>query len=234
MAHYSLSDSKRCLLRLCFDRGVLQLGEFELKSGRISPYFFNASGLSDGQALSVVAEALADELIKVEEPFDVVFGAAYKGIPLAAAVTICLSERFNKPVPYCFNRKESKTHGEKGLLVGHQLLPGTKVMVVDDVLTAGTATREAVQLLREQFRCKVVGVMTVFDRMEVGGGTDVDEANRRISAAEMVQEELGIKVQSALTIDDLLLYISEQDEGSKQDIRKNIEIYRQKYGVFRS
>eukprot|EP00922_Rhytidocystis_sp_ex-Travisia-forbesii_P032891 GHVS01048922.1.p2 GENE.GHVS01048922.1~~GHVS01048922.1.p2 ORF type:complete len:108 (+),score=23.96 GHVS01048922.1:775-1098(+) len=107
-------------------------------------------------------------------------------------------------------------------------------MVVDDVLTAGTATREAVQLLREQFRCKVVGVMTVFDRMEVGGGTDVDEANRRISAAEMVQEELGIKVQSALTIDDLLLYISEQDEGSKQDIRKNIEIYRQKYGVFRS
>eukprot|EP00922_Rhytidocystis_sp_ex-Travisia-forbesii_P069078 GHVS01103074.1.p1 GENE.GHVS01103074.1~~GHVS01103074.1.p1 ORF type:complete len:166 (+),score=44.34 GHVS01103074.1:800-1297(+) len=160
------------------------------------------------------------------------------GIPLASAVAISLSARLDRPVPYSFNRKEAKDHGEKGMIVGHPLTQaGTRVVVVDDVLTAGTAVREVVGLL-QQLRCEVVGFVTVFDRMEVaggeGGGSCLDD--RRRSAAEMVEEELGIKVRSVLTVEDLIVYMNEEDEGKQKNVefQKNIESYRQKYGVFRS
>eukprot|EP00922_Rhytidocystis_sp_ex-Travisia-forbesii_P028600 GHVS01041964.1.p1 GENE.GHVS01041964.1~~GHVS01041964.1.p1 ORF type:complete len:298 (+),score=69.86 GHVS01041964.1:248-1141(+) len=234
----TLTATKRRLLQLCLDKSVLLFGSFVLKSRRVSPYFLNLGALSDGLSLATLADSISEQIICHGTKFDVIFGAAYKGIPLAAATSISLSRLLGKSVQYCFNRKEHKGHGEGGQLVGNCLCPGTSVIVIDDVITAGTAVNEVVHLLQDVLHCKVVAVMTLFDRMETAaeegpseGGVVEDEGRQQTttqqqqplddhnttatsgggrSASELVSCQLGVVVRSVLCLDDLLLFLNEK------------------------
>lgn len=196
---------------------VLCFGEFKTKAGRMSPYFFNAGLFNDGDKLKRLGEFYAAAIADSGIAFDVLFGPAYKGIPLAAAIAIALSAR-GVNVPFAFNRKEAKDHGEGGTVVGAPL--AGKVLIVDDVMSAGTSVRESVELIRAH-GAEPAGVVIALDRMERGTGER--------SAVQEVQEHYGIPVVAVATLDDLLTYLG-QDETRQQALQA-VARYREAYGV---
>jgi orotate phosphoribosyltransferase len=206
-------------LDLAVKAEVLKFGSFTLKSGRVSPYFFNLGRISSGASLRALGRAYAEALLAQGIEFDLLFGPAYKGIPLAAAVAIGFAELTGRDVAFAYNRKEAKDHGEGGVLVGADVR-GMRVVVVDDVLTAGTALRQSHELLIASGARPVLAI-TALDRQEVA-------ANGRSAVAELV-ERTGLPVVSLVTVQDLLGYLHAQ--GGQADIVAAIADYQRRYGV---
>ena len=198
--------------------GALKFGQFKLKSGRISPHFFNAGEFYQGKALATLGQCYAAAIVDSGIEFDVLFGPAYKGITLAAATAVALAEHHNLDVPYCFNRKEAKSHGEGGTIVGAPL--EGKVLIIDDVITAGTAIREVMAMV-DQADAQAAGVVIGVDRKERG--------NSDQSAIQEVESEFSIPVASIIDIDDILTYLD--SKADMQALVKQIKQYRQEYGV---
>jgi orotate phosphoribosyltransferase len=206
------------------DSGVLRFGEFKLKSGRLSPYFFNAGLFDDGAKLGRLAQFYARRILDSGIEFDMLFGPAYKGIPLATAVAIELA-RMGRNVPYAYNRKEAKDHGEGGTLVGAPVKG--KVLIVDDVMSAGTAVRESIALIAAT-GAKPHAVAIALDRQEMAteGGRDVPH-----SAVQYVQDELGLAVCSIARLADLLQYLQQHAGDAMGAHHQQVLAYRERYGV---
>ncbi|HIK70795.1 MAG TPA: orotate phosphoribosyltransferase [Pseudomonadales bacterium] len=204
-------------IEFAIQRDVLKFGEFTLKSGRKSPYFFNAGLFQDGESLARLGQYYAQALQASAVPYDVLFGPPYKGIPLVSATAIGLSTHYQRNVPYAYSRKEEKKHGEGGQLVGAEITG--KVMIVDDVITAGTAIRGAIDLIQEQAG-QVAGVVVAIDRQEKGSG--------QLSAIEEVEQEFQVPVISIVKFADIIEYLSAQ--SSKDQIERMLA-YRRTYGV---
>lgn len=237
----SLPEYKLAFLRTCLTHSILRFGTFTLKSGRTSPYFFNAGAFHSASLLSSLATAYAQTILTSlvhpinggpSTPFDVIFGPAYKGIPLAAITALKLGELAPEEcgeVGYAFNRKEAKDHGEGGNMVGMEL-SGKRVLIVDDVITAGTAIRESVTLIRK-LGGEVVGILVALDRQETVGGSEElggEQARARSAIAE-VKREVGCGVWSILSLGDL---VSERSGGVVPEVeRGRMEVYRGRYGA---
>ena len=199
------------------ETGVLKFGEFTLKSGRISPYFFNAGLFNKGSHLSELGKFYAQAIEASALKFDVLFGPAYKGIPLAAATSIALNDSYNHNVPYSFNRKEAKNHGEGGSIVGHPL--EGDILIIDDVITAGTAIREAQDII-QNCGANAKGVIVALDRQEKGKG--------ELSAIQEVEQIFGITVLSIINLSHIIDYLKTSDDSKILD---KIESYRSQYGI---
>lgn len=209
---------QREFIEFALGKGVLKFGEFTLKSGRTSPYFFNAGLFNTGADLAKLGRYYAAALQDSGIAFDVLFGPAYKGIPIATAAAVSLFEHHGKDVPYCFNRKEAKTHGEGGNLVGSELKG--RIMLVDDVITAGTAIRESMDIV-EANGASLAGVLIALDRQEKGKG--------ELSAIQEVERDYNAKVIAIVTLSDIIEYLSEQP-GQEAMLAK-VREYRQQYGI---
>ena len=213
-----MHEYQKQFIEFALERNVLRFGEFTLKSGRVSPYFFNAGLFNTGAALSKLgryyAAAIADSGLK----FDILFGPAYKGIPLAAITTVALSDHHQQDMPYCFNRKEAKAHGEGGNIVGAPL--HGKVLIIDDVITAGTAIREAMQII-EAANAKPAGVIIALDRQEKGQGN--------LSAIQEVEQQYDIPVLSIIKLEHLVDYLHDRPEMEQH--LEAIRAYRKQYGI---
>ena len=213
-----MQDNKKRFIELAIKYQVLKFGEFTLKSGRVSPYFFNAGLFNSGYALAELGSCYAQTIIDKNINYDVLFGPAYKGIPLVSAIVYALSVNHNIDKPYAFNRKEAKDHGEGGLIVGAELTGN--VLIVDDVITAGTAIREAVDIIQNA-GAKTSAVLIALDRQEKGKG--------ELSAIQEVNRDYGIDVFSIITMTDLIDYLATDDSFSQHlDAMKD---YRRQYGV---
>lgn len=204
-------------IRFAIQQKVLCFGEFKTKAGRLSPYFFNAGLFNDGVSLRNLSQFYAQAILTSELPFDMLFGPAYKGIPLAAGTAIALAEQ-GRNVPYCYDRKEAKDHGEGGTTVGAKL--DGRVLIIDDVISAGTSVRASIELIRSA-GAEPCAVVIALDRMERGLG--------ELSAVQEVQRSYGIPVISIATLDDLLGYLQGETE-MVQNLRAT-QSYRDKYGV---
>ncbi|WP_407313663.1 orotate phosphoribosyltransferase [Pseudomonas sp. nanlin1] len=209
---------QRDFIRFAIDRGVLRFGAFTLKSGRTSPYFFNAGLFNSGAALAQLGRFYAAAIVESGIAFDVLFGPAYKGIPLAAATAVQLAERHQLDVPWCFNRKEAKAHGEGGSLVGAEL--AGNVLIIDDVITAGTAIREVMQIIQGQ-NATAAGVLIALNRQERGNG--------ELSAIQEVERDFGIPVVSIVSLTQVLEFLAD-DPQLKQHLPA-VEAYRAQYGI---
>jgi orotate phosphoribosyltransferase len=212
-----MADFRQAFLAFSLAREVLRFGEFVTKAGRRSPYFFNAGLFDDGESLRRLGQFYADALLASGIAFDQLFGPAYKGITLAAATAIALAEKGHN-VPFCFNRKEAKDHGEGGQIVGAPL--AGRVVIVDDVITDGAAKREAIELIRAQ-GAEPVAVLIALDRMERGQG--------EASAVQELQSRFGVPVVAIATLDDLMTFI-----GGRQELKAHaprVAAYRAQYGV---
>lgn len=212
-----MSDFRQEFLSFAIAQNVLCFGEFQTKAGRISPYFFNAGLFNDGVSLQRMGEFYAKAIGAAGIDFDVLFGPAYKGIPLAAATVVALAAQ-GRNVPYSFNRKEAKDHGEGGALVGAPLRG--RVLIIDDVISAGTSVRESVELIRNH-AATPVGVVIALDRMERGQGA--------LSAVQEVQESYGIPVFAIASLADLLAYLS--DHPALEQNLHAVARYREIYGM---
>jgi len=199
-------------------RGVLKFGEFTLKSGRVSPYFFNAGLFNTGGDLAQLGRFYANAITDANLDFDVLFGPAYKGIPIASTTAVALADHHDRDVPYCFNRKEAKTHGEGGSLVGSPLQGN--ILLVDDVITAGTAIRESMQIIQQQ-GAALTGVLIALDRQERGQG--------ELSAIQEVERDFGTRVVSIVTLNDVMEYI--QGEAGLSQHAEAVKAYREQYGI---
>jgi orotate phosphoribosyltransferase len=213
-----MQDYQREFLDFAIELGVLRFGEFTLKSGRISPYFFNVGLFNSGRALAHLGRYYAQAIVTSDLAFDMLFGPAYKGIPLVTATAIALADHHDRDLPWCFNRKESKDHGEGGHIVGAPLTG--RVLIIDDVITAGTAIRESMNLLRVH-NAQATGVVIALDRQERGHG--------ELSAIQEVERLYGIPVVSIVRLDDLLVYLTEKPEFSQ--LSAAIRAYRESFGV---
>ena len=213
-----LKPHQRDFIQFAIQKNVLKFGEFTLKSGRVSPYFFNAGLFDDGLSLANLGAFYAQTLVDSDMPFDILFGPAYKGIPLGAATAVCLSSLHQKNVPFAFNRKEAKTHGEGGTLVGAPLTG--KVMIIDDVITAGTAIREVINIIQAA-GAEPAGVIISLDRQEKGKG--------ELSAIQEVERDFNIPVVSIVNLSQVLDYI--QDDASLSQYADAISLYRSHYGI---
>lgn len=213
-----MQDYQRDFLRFAIDRGVLRFGEFTLKSGRVSPYFFNAGLFNSGLALAQLGRFYASAIVDSGVEFDVLFGPAYKGIPLASATAVALAEQHGRDVPWAFNRKEAKAHGEGGTLVGAPV--EGRVLIVDDVITAGTAIREVMQIIEGQ-KAAAAGVLIALNRQERG--------KAELSAIQEVERDFGLSVISIVSLDQVLEYLA--DDASLRNFLPSVEAYRQQYGV---
>ncbi len=207
-------------LTLAIELGVLRFGEFTLKSGRVSPYFFNAGKFDSGRSLAALGRFYADALVRSGLEFDMLFGPAYKGIPLVAVTAAALYEHHNVDVPYSFNRKEAKAHGEGGTLVGAPL--AGRVVTVDDVITAGTAIGEAMDIIRAA-GAQPVGVAIALDRQEQGRGDD------GLSAIQEVERIHGLSVVNLATLNDLIQFL-QKNEGIDGDLAA-LTKYRERFGA---
>lgn len=212
-----MQDYQRNFLRLALDNEVLKFGSFTLKSGRVSPYFFNLGRISSGAAMRTLGRAYAQALTAAGLEYDMLFGPAYKGIPLVTAVACALAED-GRDVPYAYNRKEAKDHGEGGTLVG--AAPQGRVVIVDDVLTAGTALREAVALLRAAGAQPVAAVIAL-DRQERGGGA--------LSAVQEMERDSGIRVIPLVTVQTVLEYLAD-GQVAEQTVA-SVRDYQARYGL---
>lgn len=213
-----MQDYQREFLDFAIELGVLRFGAFTLKSGRISPYFFNAGLFNSGRALARLGRYYAQAIVHAGIGFDMLFGPAYKGIPLATATAVALAEHHHRDVPWCFNRKEVKGHGEGGNTVGAPLIG--RVLIVDDVITAGTAIHESMTLLKAS-GVQTVGVVIALDRQERGQG--------KLSAIQEVERRYGMPVISIARLDDLLEYLTERPDFAQS--LTAIRAYRDRYGV---
>ncbi|QQD22652.1 orotate phosphoribosyltransferase [Venatoribacter cucullus] len=214
-----MQSYQKDFIEFAIAQGVLKFGEFTLKSGRVSPYFFNAGLFNSGKALAQLGRFYAAALEDSGVAYDVVFGPAYKGIPLAAVLTVALADQYHKDVPYVFNRKEAKTHGEGGSLVGAPLQG--RVLIVDDVITAGTAIREVMAIIQGAEGAVPAAALIALDRQEKGQG--------ELSAIQEVERDFGMKVISIVGLNQVLDYVSEQPE--LQQYAAAIRAYRDQYGV---
>ena len=216
-------------VQFCVDAGVLRFGEFKTKAGRLSPYFFNAGLFDDGAKLARLAQFYAKALIASGVEFDMIFGPAYKGIPLGAALAVELS-RLGLNVPFAYNRKEAKDHGEGGSLVGAPLKG--RVLIVDDVMSAGTAARESIALIRAA-GATPHAVTIALDRQEKATEVAPDGTVRDVdhSAVQYVQRQLGLQVCAIATLADLLQYLSVHTGGELDAHRQRVQAYRLRYGV---
>lgn len=205
-------------IEFALSKNVLKFGQFTLKSGRTSPYFFNAGLFNTGRDLARLGRFYAAALSDANIDFDLLFGPAYKGIPIATTTAVALADHHDIDIPYCFNRKEAKTHGEGGNLVGSELTG--KVMLVDDVITAGTAIRESMEIIKAN-GAELSGVLIALDRQEKGKG--------ELSAIQEVERDFGTQVVSIITLADLIAYLEEQ--GDMAEHLTNIKQYRQDYGI---
>ena len=213
-----MRDYQRDFLDFAIGRSVLRFGQFTLKSGRISPYFFNAGLFDSGAALARLGRCYTAAIMDAGLEFDVLFGPAYKGIPLVATVAIALAERHGRDAPWCFNRKEAKDHGEGGLIVGAPL--EGRVLIVDDVITAGTAIRKTMEILTAR-QATPAGVVIALDRQERGQG--------ELSAVQEVERAHGVAVTSIINLDDLVAYLTERPEYAIHlEAMRN---YRARYGI---
>jgi orotate phosphoribosyltransferase len=213
-----MKDYQHDFIDFAIRAGVLRFGDFTLKSGRTSPYFFNAGLFNTGEQLARLGRCYAQAIVDSDIEFDVLFGPAYKGIPLATASSIALADHHQRNVPWCFNRKESKDHGEGGNLVGAGL--HGRILIIDDVITAGTAIRESVEIIQAA-GAKLTGVVIALDRQERGRG--------RQSAIQEVEDAYGIRVTSIVRLEHLLEYLQGKS-GHDAEVEK-IQAYRQEYGV---
>lgn len=213
---------QREFIEFALRKQVLRFGEFTLKSGRKSPYFFNAGLFNTGRDLAQLGRFYAAALNESDVEFDLLFGPAYKGIPIATTTAVALADHYDRDVPYCFNRKEAKTHGEGGNLVGSALQG--RVMLVDDVITAGTAIRESMEIIAAN-QASLAGVMIALNRMERGQG--------ELSAIQEVERDYGCQVIAIITLNDLISYLEEQ-VASQPELAPHLDAvraYRAEYGV---
>ena len=209
---------QRQFIEFALSKQVLKFGEFTLKSGRTSPYYFNAGLFNTGRDLALLGRFYAAALMDSGIEFDLLFGPAYKGIPIATTTAVALAEHHERDVPYCFNRKEAKDHGEGGNLVG-SVLQG-RVMLVDDVITAGTAIRESMEIIAAN-DATLAGVLISLDRQERGRG--------EISAIQEVERDYQCQMISIITLKDLIAYLEEKPEMAES--LKAVKEYRMQYGV---
>ncbi len=213
-------------VQFALECGVLGFGEFKTKAGRLSPYFFNAGLFDDGAKLGRLAQFYARRLLASGMEFDMLFGPAYKGIPLGAALAVELA-RLGRNVPFAYNRKEAKDHGEGGTLVGAPLRG--RVLIVDDVMSAGTATRESIAIIRAA-GATAHGVVIALDRQEKA---TEDGADVPYSAVQYVQQQLGLQVCAIATLADLLQYLEQHSAAGLATEQQRVLAYRQRYGVER-
>jgi orotate phosphoribosyltransferase len=206
-------------IELARQHDVLKFGEFSLKSGRVSPYFFNAGAFSSGRALAELGRCYAQRIIESGVAFDVLFGPAYKGIPLAAATAIALADHHGVDIPFAYNRKEAKKHGEGGVIVGAPL--EGRVLVVDDVITAGTAVREVIELI-VQAGAELAGVAVGLNRQERGAGD--------ISAIQELEREYSVPVLSIIDMSHIIDYLESAD-AAMSDVLAAMREYRSRFGV---
>lgn len=209
---------KTAFIELALSVGALKFGEFTLKSGRVSPYFFNSGLFASGKAAAVLGQCYADAAQTSGADFDTLFGPAYKGIPLAALAAAALHAQYGRDVPYCFNRKEAKAHGEGGALVGSAV--SDKVLIIDDVITAGTAIREAIDIIIAAGG-KPSCVLLALDRQERGTGER--------SAVQEVEADYGIPVYSIVRLEDLIQHLQQGANTASQ--LTAVQAYRDHYGV---
>ncbi|MGO2089075.1 MAG: orotate phosphoribosyltransferase [Oceanisphaera sp.] len=213
-----MKDYQREFIEFAMSKDVLKFGEFTLKSGRTSPYFFNAGLFNSGRDLARLGRFYATALVEANTQYDVLFGPAYKGIPIASATAVQLAEIHDQDVPYCFNRKEAKDHGEGGNLVGSPLQG--RIMLVDDVITAGTAIRESMDIIQAN-GADLAGVLIALDRQEKGKG--------ELSAIQEVERDYNAEVTAIITLADLVEYLSEQPDMAEH--LANVQAYREQYGI---
>jgi len=213
-----MQDYQREFLDFALDLGVLRFGEFTLKSGRVSPYFFNAGLFNTGAALARLGRFYAQTIVDSGIKFDVLYGPAYKGIPLAAVTAAALYDQHGIDLPYAFNRKEAKSHGEGGSIVGHPLQGD--ILIIDDVITAGTAIRESMDVIAAA-GARPAGVVIALDRQERGKGER--------SAIQEVETDYGLSVAAIVRLAELIDYVGQRGDASAH--LQNIEAYRKEYGV---
>ena len=218
-----MHDYQLTFIDLALEREALRFGHFKLKSGRESPYFFNAGLFSDGKSAAVLGQCYAAAIVRSGIAFDMIFGPAYKGIPLATATTVALSEHHDRNVPYAFNRKEAKDHGEGGQVVGTALRG--RVLIVDDVITAGTAVRESLDLIRRS-GAEPIAVALALDRQERGQGN--------LTAVQEVEKEHGLQCVSIVTLADLIETLARPADGRVRisaEQLTSLRVYRERYGA---
>ena len=215
-----MKDYQKEFLHFVIENSILRFGEFHLKSGRVSPYFFNAGLFSTGPKLGFLAQSYAAAIADLTQDYDVLFGPAYKGIPLAAATALSLSTRHGIDKPYCFNRKEAKDHGEGGFIVGAPLTG--RVLVVDDVITAGTAIREAVEIIQSA-GAQLASIAVAMDRQERGLG--------ETSAIQEIEQTYGIEVVHIISLQNIIDFLQDAEDEALAAHLAAVERYRSEYGV---
>ena len=214
-----LKAYKTQFLELALELGVLRFGQFTLKSGRVSPYFFNAGLFNSGYAVAKLGRCYASAIASLDLPFDMLFGPAYKGIPLVVLSAAALADHYDEDYPFAFNRKEAKDHGEGGTIVGAPL--AGRVLILDDVITAGTAVREVLEIVRAA-GATPAGVLVALDREEVA-------PKSKISAVQHLQNELGVPIRSIVTLTDLIDHLEEDKDYAEH--LPAVRAYRNRYGV---
>ncbi|ORX39442.1 phosphoribosyltransferase-like protein [Kockovaella imperatae] len=218
-----LDPAKRAFIEAAIANNALLFGSFELKSGRISPYFFNAGNIYSASLIDAAATAYANILTSSRIPeFDVLFGPAYKGIPLAAVTVVALAREHKREVGFAYNRKEKKDHGEGGSLVGAPLKG--RIVIIDDVITSGKAVREAIDIIASSPEAKLVGIVQLIDRQEKGRDSDT-------SAIQEVEKEFKVPVEPIMAVGDILSYLEEK--GGMEKELEAVKVYHEKYGAVR-
>ena len=215
-----MQDFQSEFLAFVLENEILKFGEFTLKSGRISPYFFNTGLFNSGYKLAFLAKCYAAVIANTEQEFDVLFGPAYKGIPLVSATAMALANNPDLNKPFCFNRKEAKGHGEGGIIVGAEL--SGKVLIIDDVITAGTAIREAVEIIQKD-GAQLNGIAVAMDRQEKGTG--------ELSAIQEIEQTYQISVTAIISLQNIIDYLEGSSSSEMQQHLSAVIAYRDQYGV---
>lgn len=223
-----MQEYKQKFIEFMVDSGVLTFGDFTTKSGRKTPFFINTGNYKTGAQLVKLGEYYAEAIVNnLQSSLNVLFGPAYKGIPLAVCTAMTLSSKFGKDVSFCFNRKEAKDHGEGGSLVGHKLRDGDRVLIIEDVTTAGTSVRESIPLLKSMADVTIAGLVVSVDRMEKGTGTK--------GALTELQEEFSIPAFSIVSLSEIIEHLHNREINGKvildDEIMSRINEYRKLYGA---